>query len=157
QCRHWIRPRLAPSNESCLIVSPCPFRQVRMVAEPGRAKPAQAGLVHRLRPAAPAAGENTLNVRSFFGLFRYSPRAIELVWSTSRALTLAIAALTVVAGTLPAAVAYVGSLIVDAVVTAIRASGANATQVIELVILEGALVATIAAAQRGLSLCQSLL
>jgi ATP-binding cassette, subfamily B, bacterial len=97
-----------------------------------------------------------LTLRGFFGVFRYSRRALELVGSTSRGLTLALAALTLVAGVLPASVAYVGSLIVDAVVTAMR-SGGPATRVVELVVLEGALVAAIAAAQRGLSLCQSLL
>ena len=78
------------------------------------------------------------------------------MWSTNRALTGALAAVTLVAGVLPALVAYVGSLIVDAVVTAMR-SGGSAAHVVELVVLEGALVAAIAAAQRGLSLCQSLL
>lgn len=97
-----------------------------------------------------------LTLRGFFGVFRYSRRALELVGSTSPGLTLALAALTLVAGVLPASVAYVGSLIVDAVVTAMR-SGGPATRVVELVVLEGALVAAIAAAQRGLSLCQSLL
>ena len=57
---------------------------------------------------------------------------------------------------LPASVAYVGSLIVDAVVAAMR-SGGDAARVVELVALEGVLVALIAAAQRALSLCQSLL
>jgi ATP-binding cassette subfamily B protein len=67
------------------------------------------------RPEAePATG-----VRQFFGVFRYSRRAIELVWSTSRWLTLAFALLTLVAGVLPAAVAWVGQLIVDAVVAGI--------------------------------------
>jgi ATP-binding cassette subfamily B protein len=97
-----------------------------------------------------------LTLRGFFGVFRYSRRALELVGSTSRGLTLALAVLTLVAGVLPASVAYVGSLIVDAVVSAMR-SGGPATRVVELVVLEGALVAAIAAAQRGLSLCQSLL
>jgi len=92
-----------------------------------------------------------------FGIFRYSRRAIELVWSTNRGLTVALAALTLIAGVLPASVAYVGSLIVDAVVAAIRAGGGDARHVVEFVMLEGALIATIAAAQRGLSLCQSLL
>ncbi len=113
--------------------------------------------MHRLTPVPSAVGGKSLNLRGFFGVFRYSRRAIELVWSTSRPLTLGIATLTVIAGALPAAVAYIGSLIVDAVVAAMRSSGGDATRVIELVILEGVLVAAIAAAQRGLSLCQSLL
>ena len=81
---------------------------------------------------------------------------MELVWSTSPGLTIALAVLTVIAGILPASVAYVGSLIVDAVVGTIANRGAVA-HVVELVALEALLVATIAAAQRGLSLCQSLL
>ncbi len=106
----------------------------------------------RLAPAAP----DGLTLRGFFGVFRYSRRAVALVWSTSRALTLSIAAVTLVAGVLPASVAYVGALIVDAVVTAMR-SGASPAQVVELVVLEGVLIAAIAGAQRALSLCQSLL
>ncbi|TLZ10079.1 MAG: ABC transporter ATP-binding protein [Gammaproteobacteria bacterium] len=90
-------------------------------------------------------------------MFRYSRRALELVWSTNGALTVALGLLTLAAGVLPASVAYVGALIVDAVVGAIRSGGGEARRVVELVALEGALVAAIAAAQRGLSLCQSLL
>jgi ATP-binding cassette, subfamily B, bacterial len=96
-------------------------------------------------------------VRGFFGVFRYSRRAIELVWTTNRRLTITLGLLTLVAGVLPAGVAYVGALIVDAVVAAINASGEGALRVVELVVLEGVLVAAIAASQRGISLCQSLL
>src|SRR5580658_7944561 len=103
-----------------------------------------------------AGTREALTLRGFFGVFRYSRRALELVWSTNRALTVALAALTLVAGILPASVAYVGALIVDAVVGAMR-SGGSPARVIELVALEGALIVAIAAAQRGLSLCQSLL
>jgi ATP-binding cassette subfamily B protein len=99
--------------------------------------------------------------RGFVGVFAYSRRAMELVWTTSRALTLAFGLLTVVAGALPAAVAYVGSLIVDAVVAAIQVEGsaraALTNHALWLVAAEGGLVAVIAGAQRGLSLCQSLL
>jgi len=109
--------------------------------------------------AASAAGASreALALRGFFGVFRYSRRALELVWSTNGALTVALGLLTLAAGVLPASVAYVGALIVDAVVGAIRSGGGEARRVVELVALEGALVAAIAAAQRGLSLCQSLL
>jgi ATP-binding cassette, subfamily B, bacterial len=107
--------------------------------------------------AAPEAGES-VTLQGFFGVFRYSRRAVELVWSTNRGLTVALALLTLVAGILPASVAYVGSLIVDAVVKAMTASqGKNPGHVVELVALEGVLITAIAAAQRGLSLCQSLL
>jgi ATP-binding cassette, subfamily B, bacterial len=105
----------------------------------------------------PAGTSEGMSLQSFFGVFRFSRRALELVWSTNRSLTVALALFTLIAGVLPAGVAYVGSLIVDAVVGAIRGGGTLATQVVSLVALEGLLVATIAAAQRGLSLCQSLL
>ena len=117
-----------------------------------------AAAVHPVPRGQPgAAGGEGPTLRGFFGVFRYSRRALELVWSTNRALTVALAALTLCAGILPAGVAYVGSLIVDAVVAAISAGGGGATRVVGLVALEGALVAAIAGAQRGLSLCQSLL
>jgi ATP-binding cassette, subfamily B, bacterial len=108
------------------------------------------------RSRATVSNGESLTVRGFFGVFRYSRRALQLVWSTSASLTVALAALTLVAGILPAGVAYVGALIVDAVVGALR-HGEPARQVIGLVALEGMLVAVIAAAQRGLSLSQSLL
>ena len=53
-------------------------------------------------------------VRAFFGVFRYSARAVGLVWSTHRALALLLGVLSVAAGLLPGAVAYVGKLIIDA-------------------------------------------
>ncbi|MEO8747962.1 MAG: ABC transporter ATP-binding protein [Rhodanobacter sp.] len=99
--------------------------------------------------------------RSFLGVFRFSGRALTLVWSTSHRLTIALALLTLGAGLLPAGIAYVGAQIVDAVVTANRfwsSSGhAVLTPVFEWVVVEGMLVAALAGAQRGLSLCQSLL
>ncbi|HEY2339352.1 MAG TPA: ABC transporter ATP-binding protein [Steroidobacteraceae bacterium] len=112
--------------------------------------------VHPPRATGRAPAPESLTLRGFFGVFRYSRRALELVWSTDRGLTLALALLTLFAGVLPASVAYVGSLIVDAVLGAIRTAG-SAAHVLRLVALEGVLIAAIAAAQRGLSLCQSLL
>src|ERR1700733_10519912 len=106
--------------------------------------------------SVPAEGES-VTLQGFFGVFRYSRRAVELVWSTNRGLTVALAVLTLVAGILPASVAYIGSLIVDAVVKAMTSHAANGVHVVELVALEGVLITAIAAAQRGLSLCQSLL
>ena len=111
--------------------------------------------------ASSPSNESTELTRSFLGVFRYSGRALELVWSTSRSLTVALALLTLAAGLLPAGVAYVGAQIVDAVVSASRLWAAQGSAplraVFEWVALEGLLVATVAGAQRGLSLCQSLL
>jgi ATP-binding cassette subfamily B protein len=109
---------------------------------------------------SPATEQSDLT-RGFLGVFRFSGRALELVWTTSRALTVALALLTLVAGLLPAGVAWVGAHIVDAVVTASRivVGGGDAPlrPVLEWVVAEGVLVAALAGAQRGLSLCQSLL
>jgi ATP-binding cassette subfamily B protein len=111
---------------------------------------------HSLEPA-----ESAGLTRSFLGVFRYSGRAIGLVWSTSHALTISLASLTLIAGLLPAGVAYVGAHIVDAVVGASKAWAASGRaplrQVFEWVALEGVLVAALAGTQRGLSMCQSLL
>src|ERR1700733_12549174 len=106
--------------------------------------------------AAQTAPAEPRTLRAFFGVFRYSPRALKLVWRTNSALTICLGILTVIAGVLPAGVAYLGSLIVDAVVAAVQ-HGAGIARVIELVSFEGVLVAATAAAQRGISFCQSLL
>ena len=101
-----------------------------------------ASSVHPPRQAQPIfrPTQDPTSLRGFFGVFRYSRRALELVWSTNRPLTLALAGVTLVAGVLPAGVAYVGALIVDAVVSAARCGG-GARHVLELVALEGVLVA----------------
>lgn len=91
------------------------------------------------------------------GLFSYSRRALELVWTTSPALTLTLALLTLIAGVLPAAIAYVGQLIVDGVVEAMSAASPDTRQVIWLIVLEAVIVIIVAASQRGISACQSLL
>jgi ATP-binding cassette, subfamily B, bacterial len=112
------------------------------------------------RKRQPVLGEPKVT-RGFLGVFAYSVRALQLVWTTSRNLTIAFAILTLIAGALPAAVAYVGSLIVDAVVAAIQSDPAQRAALTQhalvLVACEGLLVAAIAGAQRGISLCQSLL
>jgi ATP-binding cassette subfamily B protein len=99
-------------------------------------------------------------LRALPEVFQYTRQALDLVWATSRSLTISLAVLTVLAGVLPAAIAFVGARIVDAVVAAIGAQalgGADLTTVLGYVALEGVLVALTAAAQRGLSTCQSLL
>jgi ATP-binding cassette subfamily B protein len=83
------------------------------------------------------------------------------VWSTNRPLTIALAICTVAAGLLPAAMAWVGALIIDAVVAATALATESGTgdmaEIFWLVGLEAAIVAALAGAQRGISLCQSLL
>ncbi|WP_226801694.1 ABC transporter ATP-binding protein [Alkalilimnicola sp. S0819] len=99
--------------------------------------------------------------RSFLGVFRYSRRALSLVWQTSPALTVGLAACTLVAGVLPAVAAWIGQLIVDAVVAAMAEHDARGQvawwPVLRYVLAEAGVIAAIALAQRGLSAQQSLL
>ena len=100
----------------------------------------------------------TRGLRQSLSVFRYSGRALELVWTTSHTLTIVLAILTLVAGLLPGAIAYVGKLIVDSVVLASQ-SGAQTQRWMALryVGLEAIAVMALAATQRGLTVCQSLL
>jgi ABC-type multidrug transport system fused ATPase/permease subunit len=103
---------------------------------------------------------NTL--RQSMAVFRYSGRAIGLVWTTSRSLTALFATFTLVAGFLPAVLAYIGKLIVDSVVNASHINAHNSSFVnsyhpLFYVGLEAIAVAALAGSQRGLNICQSLL
>ena len=66
-------------------------------------------------PPAPSA-----SLKSYLGVFRYSRRALKLVWSTSRGLTIGLAVGAIVGGILPSAVAWVGKHLVDSIVHAGR-------------------------------------
>lgn len=93
----------------------------------------------------------------FLGVFVYGKRALNLVWTTSRSLTIALAVLTLVAGVLPAVIAYIGQLIVDGVVEAMAADNPDTNRVLWLIVLEALVVIAVAASQRGISVSQSLL
>ena len=95
-------------------------------------------------------------IRSSLAVFRYSGRAIALVWSTSHTLTLIFTTITVLAGLLPGAVAYVGKLIVDAVVSA-SGGESNSGVALSYVGVEAILVMLLAGTDRGQVVCQSLL
>jgi ATP-binding cassette subfamily B protein len=94
-------------------------------------------------------------------VFAYSRRALGLVWTTDKRLSVALGLLTVLAGVLPAGIAFVGARIVDAVIHAAQVhqqtGQAALGGVLRYVALEAALVALISMTQRGISLAQSLL
>ena len=96
-------------------------------------------------------------LRRALGVFGYSRRALALVWTTSRPLTIALGLLTLIGGVLPAVIAYIGQLIVDGVVTASQAADPDTRGVLMLVGLEALVVIAVAATQRGISASQSLL
>ncbi|MCF5724508.1 ABC transporter ATP-binding protein, partial [Pseudomonas syringae] len=88
-------------------------------------------------------------------------RALGLVWGTSRPLFLGLLLATIVAGLLPALAAWIGQRIVDGVVHAmqVHATGSQAPvwPVMRYVLAEAGVLALLAAAQRALSMQQSLL
>jgi ATP-binding cassette, subfamily B, bacterial len=106
------------------------------------------------------------NIRQSLSVFRYSSKALGLVWTTSHSLTVSLAILAVVIGLLPGAIAIIGRLIVDSVVLASRSGlqvvGAASLQenrqtALNYVYLEAIAIIILAAAQKGLVVCQSLL
>jgi len=117
-------------------------------------------VIAKLRPKRPP-GEGLNSPRHFFGVFRYGGRALELVWATSRKLSFLLAFVTLVAGVLPSAVAWVGARIVDSVVNATRNHGATGSvdvmPVLGWVLVEALILVVITGAHRGITLCQSLL
>ena len=105
--------------------------------------------------------EQTVNWRNYAAFTAYTRRAIALVWSTHRGLTIVMACATVAAGLLPAAAAKVGQLIVDAVVAAIgvfeELGTADLETVLWLVGIEGVIIIALMGSQRAIDFCRSLL
>jgi len=96
--------------------------------------------------------------RKSFTIFRYGSKALELVWSTSQILTMAIALFTLINGLLPAAIAYIGKLIVDSVVLASQNGLTNDRYLaLKYVGIEAIALIVLAASQKGLTVSQSLL
>jgi ATP-binding cassette subfamily B protein len=113
--------------------------------------------VNRPPPIKPQSGPDLQRLPAeFLEVFRYGRKALELVWQTSRRLSIWLGLLTLVAGALPALIAWIGARIVDAVVRA-ASTGADLEAVLRLVALEGVVVAALALCTRGQTLCTTLL
>ena len=112
-----------------------------------------------MRPSLkPPQSDGTSLIGRFFGVFRYSKEALNLVWTTDKRLTLLLLALTIFAGVMPGAIAYVGKLIVDAVVLAVETQLAtDRWTVLKWIGIEAILIVLMAAAQRILMVSNSLL
>lgn len=113
---------------------------------------------HGVASSSQKQGEDASQLSQFLGVFRYSRRALHLVWTTSPHLTIGLAFLTLLAGLLPAGVAYVGKLIVDSVILAAKSGKtADQWQALSWVGLEAGLVMLLMGMQKGISVIQSLL
>ena len=114
-----------------------------------------ARLFHRTEVGS---SKSVFTLKPYKGVFVYSGRALGLVWKTSSKLTLSLVLCTLIAGILPAVTAYVGKLIVDAVVLASQTGASeDLRQVFVYVAIEALIVAVMTAAQRAQGVCQSLL
>lgn len=99
-----------------------------------------------------------LHPAEFLKVFGYSRAALSLTWQTSPRLTTTFVLLTLCAGVLPGAIAYVSKLLVDTVLLATQTGqAADRHHALSIVALEALLVAAMAALQKGLSACESLL
>ncbi len=97
-------------------------------------------------------------IKRFQETFHYGPRTVSQIWREQPRLTVLFALCTLIAGLLPGAVAYVGKLIVDAVVMASRTPDHTGRwQAIYYLGIEVALVTALLAAQRSINVLQSLL
>jgi ABC-type multidrug transport system fused ATPase/permease subunit len=97
-------------------------------------------------------------ILSSLGIYRYCWKALQLVWASSRRLTVTIALLTIIAGVLPAAIAYLGKLIVDAVIVASQSGlGHDRQTALGFLALEALCVILQTGVRQAQMLCQNLL
>ncbi len=96
-------------------------------------------------------------LRETLRLLPHVGRTFRILWQTSPLLGVAVTALTVATGVLPAALAWVGKLIVDSVVTSARAGGAGAARPLRLVAVELGLMVILTLANRLSALLRELL
>ncbi|MEZ0371366.1 MAG: ABC transporter ATP-binding protein, partial [Candidatus Sericytochromatia bacterium] len=108
---------------------------------------------------AEKSGNGSQNWReTVTGAFRYSMPVLKLFWRTAPGLTIWLAICTLIAGLLPAGIAYTGKLLVDSVVAALaQPSEALRSEALKYVLIEGGLIIFQLAAQKGIGVCQALL
>jgi ATP-binding cassette, subfamily B, bacterial len=110
-------------------------------------------------PKSPVSEPAKTSARDrLLALPRLGARAVRLVWETDRRLAFGLASLSVATGALPAAIAYLAKLLVDAVslAAASRAPG-DAQAALVLLAIELFLLVLLVALQRLLGLCDALL
>ena len=98
-----------------------------------------------------------LELKSYLGVFRYIKRAVQLVWSTNRGLTLGLALGSLIGGVLPTGIAYVGKRLINAIDIARQTTSGDHNEAMMWVGAELALVVAAALIQRTLGIFRSLL
>ena len=99
-----------------------------------------------------------LKLRDVVGVVGYARRALGLVWGTSRAVTIAMAVVAVLAGAAPTAMAWAGKKLIDAIILAAQ-SGVQADRDAALtwVAVEAGLALTLLVANRLIAVLRLLL
>ncbi|HEY4179833.1 MAG TPA: ABC transporter ATP-binding protein [Kofleriaceae bacterium] len=112
---------------------------------------------HIRKNAGPPQAEG-VQWRSYLGVFKYTRRAISLVWGTNKALTIGLAVGSLIAGLLPGAVAWVGKHLIDSIVHAASTHAAvDRTSAFHWIGVELALVITLALTMRIQGMMRALL
>jgi ATP-binding cassette subfamily B protein len=112
-------------------------------------------MVHKAGGAPPPPEK--VDLKSYLGVFRYLKRAVQLVWSTNRALTIGLALGTLLGGVLPPAIAYVAKRLINAIDVARLSGSGDYDSAMMWVGAELALVVAAALVQRTLGIFRSLL
>lgn len=90
--------------------------------------------------------------------FKYSIKALNLVWETSKLLTISFALLTIISGLLPALIAYIGKLIIDFIILASKTSLLeDQIMAIFCLVIEAFIVLFFEGVKRASNITQSLL
>ncbi|MFN8674284.1 MAG: ABC transporter ATP-binding protein [Candidatus Sericytochromatia bacterium] len=92
----------------------------------------------------------------YLALYKFTGKALKLVWDTNKYLMIAICLLTIFIGILPAFIAYMSKIIVDGVLLANK-NPEIINSAIFYVFLEGAIVISLEAGRKALMVSQSLL
>jgi ATP-binding cassette subfamily B protein len=98
-----------------------------------------------------------VELKNYLGVFRYIRRAVKLVWTTNRGLTLGLAIGSLIAGLLPAGIAYVGKRLVNAIDVARKLDNADHRSAMVWVGAELGLVVALALTSRTLGIFRALL
>jgi ATP-binding cassette subfamily B protein len=111
-----------------------------------------------VHPVTTSPDSPARSLRESLELFRFTRRALVLVWQTSPHLAIWLALASLAAGLLPAAITYVGKLIVDNVVHATSSTVAlDHGATLHWIGIELGLVVLLAGVLRSIDACQSLL
>jgi ATP-binding cassette subfamily B protein len=99
-----------------------------------------------------------INWKSYLGVFKYSRRAIRLVWATNRMLAIGLAIGSLIAGILPSTVAVVGKYLLNGILAAARTQTVgDRNTALQWLGIELALVIGLALINRLLGMMRSLL